>query len=74
MGCHQKALDRYADSIRRDPANADHFLDQMIDATTLATNWDAGQWGFDPDRWMAVERCEMDRRANGAGLWPKENV
>jgi hypothetical protein len=62
MPCHPKALARLAANIARDRANADYWLDQWIDATTRATEWDADQWGFNPDRWMAEERAEMDRR------------
>lgn len=74
MGCHQKALDRYARMIQQDRAHADHWLDEWIDATTRVSEWDADQWGFDPTRWMAAERAEMDQRAEATGepLWPVE--
>jgi hypothetical protein len=65
MPCHPKALERYARMIRTNPTNADFWLDEWIDATTRATEWDADQWGFDPDRWMLAERLEMDQRASG---------
>lgn len=62
MGCHQKALDRLYGVL----ANAktrneqDQVLDRILDATTMATEWDADQWGFDPTRWMAEERAKMN--------------
>lgn len=62
MGCHAKALERLASAIRRDRANADHYLDEWIDCTTRATEWDADHWGFAPN-WMQAERSEMDKRA-----------
>lgn len=63
MPCHPKALARYARHIRADRSSADRWLDEWIDVTTRATEWDADQWGFNPDTWMAEERVEMDRRA-----------
>lgn len=73
MGCHPKALARYAQNIRQHPGSADYWLDQWIDATTRASEWDADQWGFDPVRWMAGERAELVRRAGGA-TWPREAI
>lgn len=67
MGCHPDALERISDQIRCDPTHADHYLDQWISVTTRATEWDATFWGFDPDRWMAAERREMERRACSNG-------
>lgn len=63
MGCHPDALARYARNIREHPASADYWLDQWLDVTTRATEWDAVQWGFDPTRWMAEERALMRKRA-----------
>ena len=61
MPCDPSALARIARNIREHPASADHWLDQWLDVTTRATDWDAAQWGF-PARWMAAERAEMERR------------
>jgi hypothetical protein len=61
MGCHPRALKHLAAQIRRDPANTDQYLDQWFDVTTRATEWDADQWGLDPDRWMAKDRAQMER-------------
>lgn len=44
----------------------DHWLDVWIDYQTRATEWDADQWGLDPDRWMSAERAQMDDRAERA--------
>lgn len=66
MGCDPKTFARFAENIRSHPGSADYWLDQWIDATTRATDWDACQWGFDPSRWMADERAEMDRLARGS--------
>lgn len=71
MPCHPKALARYAEAITRCPADADRWLDEWIDATTRASEWDADQWGFDPTRWMADERAQLLARADGA-TWPTE--
>lgn len=71
MGCHQKTLDRIARNIREHPGSVDYWLDYWIEYTTMATEWDAGEWGFDPCRWMQAERDELTKRAGGK-LWPKE--
>lgn len=67
MPCHPKALARLADRMAAAPReHVDHYLDQWLDYTQRATEWDADLWGFDPTRWMAAERAEMDRRAETA--------
>jgi hypothetical protein len=62
VGCHPNTLARMMRNRREHPASADYWLDRIIDVTTRATEWDADQWGFDPTRWMAAERAEMERR------------
>lgn len=62
MPCDPSALARIARNIREHPGSADHWLDQWLDVTTRATEYDAALWGFDPTRWMAAERAEMERR------------
>ncbi|WP_258563016.1 hypothetical protein [Streptomyces phytophilus] len=39
----------------------DELLDYWLDLRDRATEWDADQWGLDPDRWCAKERAEMAR-------------
>ena len=68
MGCHPKALERLDQTIARcletnSRTSVDCWLDLRIDYTERATEWDADQWGFDPTRWMAAERAEMERRS-----------
>jgi hypothetical protein len=63
MGAHQKSLERIARNIREHPGSADYWLDQWIDVTTRATEWDAEHWGFHPDKWMAAERLELEQRS-----------
>lgn len=82
---HEKAAARYHERIRQfadcrnhpDPSESarahqhlDWWLDQYADSLLRATEWDADQWGFDPDRWMEAERVELARR--GGEDWPKE--
>ncbi len=40
----------------------DALLDIWIDSTTRATEWDADQWGFDPDTWCLNDRTKMEAR------------
>lgn len=75
MGASQEATTRMAELIRiaRNREERDRRLEQLYDITARATEWDADQWGFGPDVWMARERQEMNRRAAGkAGLLPTE--
>lgn len=46
----------------RDRQLLDELLDQWFDYACRVTDWDAEQWGLDPDRWMRAERAEMYRR------------
>ena len=62
MGCHEKAKQRYYAMIRQDPEHADYWLDQLFDALTRATEWDADGWGFNPTTWMEKERALMRSR------------
>lgn len=41
---------------------ADMVLDEFLSYDLLATEWDADQWGLNPDDWMTEERAEMRRR------------
>lgn len=67
MGCHPDALIRLVKCIQASSrVAADHYLDQWIDYTTRATEWDADQWGF-PVNWMEKERLIMDARAEMYG-------
>jgi hypothetical protein len=50
----------------------DFFLDEFADVLLRATEWDAGQWGFDPDRWMETERVRLAE--HGGTFWPTEPV
>lgn len=68
MGCSDQARDRITDHIRRLVADGapiaaiDDRLDYLFDITHRATEWDADQWGLNPDRWMARERHLMESR------------
>ncbi len=44
----------------------DSLLDIWIDASTRATEWDADQWGFAPDKWCAQDRRTMEERIAAA--------
>lgn len=48
----------------------DQVLDEILDTQQRATEWDADQWGFDPDRWMASERTVL--AARGGTDYPAE--
>lgn len=65
MPAHPKAFASLAVRLAAtaDPATVDLLLDQWLDYRDYATEWDAGQWGFQPDRWCARERAELIRRA-----------
>jgi hypothetical protein len=72
---HTKAKARY-EAMLRDalpwPSQVDILLDQYADSLLRATEWDAGRWGFDPDRWFAAERVQLARR--GGTDWPREVI
>jgi hypothetical protein len=75
MAAHPKAIERLKTKIelcRRNNWPIDGLLDQLFDVTQRATEWDAGFWGFDSDRWMAYERNEMNARARNLGFYPCE--
>jgi alpha-L-fucosidase len=55
-----------------DRALMDYRLDQFGDALFRATEWDAQQWGFDPERWQADERAQLMTR--GGRNWPTEVI
>lgn len=74
MPAHRKAYERlYRDIARATTRDAqDWRLDQILAIQQLATEWDADQWGFDPDRWMETERVVLASR--GGCDWPTEAV
>ncbi|MDX3165848.1 hypothetical protein PV516_18860 [Streptomyces scabiei] len=60
MPAHPAAFAHLAAQLRRadDPVWRDQLLDIWLDIRDRATEWDARQWGFDPDRW--AERIIAD--------------
>jgi hypothetical protein len=64
MPAHEKAIKRLQRRVAaaKNREEQDAALDQILDVTQRATEWDADQWGFDPDRWMEAERVEINRR------------
>lgn len=59
---HQKARDGLFEDIRKaTPERRDYYLDLYLKWRDGVTEWDADQWGFDPDTWMWVERQLMDK-------------
>ena len=71
---HETAREYLLSRIRvaTSPGFRDQLLEQLYDADNRATDWDARQWGFQPDKWMAAERLAM-RNAGGCD-WPAEVV
>jgi hypothetical protein len=70
---HEKARKWHTDRIRdADPALRDYWLDMYANELLRATEWDARQWGFDPDRWQADERAQLMTR--GGRNWPTEVI
>lgn len=71
---HEKARARHERQIRaaRTPGERDAQLDQYADGLLRATEWDADQWGLDPDHWMEAERVELTSR--GGRDWPQEAI
>jgi hypothetical protein len=53
LGLHIKAA--------KDRRLQDSLLDMWLEYRDLATEWDADQWGFNPDRWMRQERALMNQ-------------
>jgi hypothetical protein len=85
---HDKAATRYHQRIlqfadrRNHPDRAkaqraqehlDWWLDQYADNLLRATEWDAEQWGFDPDRWMEKERADILNMAH-ENTYPREVI
>ena len=64
MGAHPLVFIRLAASIRdtKDRDKQDKYLDKWIEFKTLATEWDAQNWGF-TENWMIKERTELMKRA-----------
>jgi hypothetical protein len=70
---HEKARARYIERIKAAAGpQRDFWLDQYADVLLRATEWDADQWGFDPDRWMDAERAQL--RTRGGRDHPREAV
>jgi hypothetical protein len=84
---HEKAAERQRDRLRMAAAALNHpdpvrradarraldtWLDAYADSLLRATEWDAGQWGFNPDKWMAAERVQLASR--GGCHWPREVI
>lgn len=65
MAADNRAFEALAVRLRLagDPGSVDMLLDTWLDYRDRATEWDARQWGFDPDRWFERERAELFRRA-----------
>lgn len=63
MPAHPKAYALLAERLATttDPTTRDQLLDKWLEYRQLATNWDASQWGFDPDRWQARRLTELAR-------------
>jgi hypothetical protein len=51
MPAHPKTFERIERRLQMttDPVLRDALLDEMLDVRELATNWDADQWGLNPD-------------------------
>lgn len=69
---HDKARLRLLMRIRNAPdaESRDAWLDLYNDSELRATEWDAQQWGFNPDKWQAIERAVIASR--GGQDWPTE--
>lgn len=65
MPASPKAFEALAVRLRyaKTPAGVDMLLDRWLDYRDRATEWDAAQWGFDPDGWFEKERAELAYRA-----------
>lgn len=82
MGCHPETINKFAGELRRlinlgaTPAQLDDHLDRLVDVLLRATEWDADQWGLDPDRFCDKERRLMEARImaeNGGRSWLQRN-
>ncbi|MFF2571065.1 hypothetical protein [Streptomyces sp. NPDC058084] len=53
MPAHPAAFANLAARLRRtrNPVRRDQLLDIWLDIRDRATEWDARQWGFDPETW-----------------------
>jgi hypothetical protein len=72
---HEKSKARQEAQLRDCLPYSDRFaeaLDRYADSLLRATEWDAMQWGFDPDKWMARERLTIAHR--GGRDWPAEVI
>lgn len=51
MPAHEKTYDRLTASLKAtlDPAQRDALLDEWVDIRDRATEYDADQWGLNPD-------------------------
>jgi hypothetical protein len=51
MGAHRRTFARLESrlAMATDSASRDAILDQWLDVSTLATDYDADQWGLNPD-------------------------
>jgi len=83
MGCHPDTVARLADQLKRlidlaaTPAQLDDQLDQLVEVLCRATEWDADQWGLDPDKFCTRERRIMEARITAAGgeyHWPWNRI
>lgn len=64
MPAHPKAYAGLAERLAAtaDPVTRDALLDAWLNYRDRATEWDASQWGFDPDRWQERERAQLAAR------------
>ena len=62
MSAHPDAFKGLAIKLCRtkDPLVIDELLDKWNEWKNLATEHDAGEWGFD-DKWMADERVKLSK-------------
>ncbi|MBT0771833.1 hypothetical protein KIH74_23025 [Kineosporia sp. J2-2] len=62
MPGHGLAYERLSNGLRAttEPARRDELLDEWIDMRDLATNYDADQWGLNPDdpMWDQLDQQE----------------
>jgi len=77
MPAAPKAFERLASelTLATNPVRRDELLDEWLDYRDCATEWDAQQWGFDPDRWEERLRIQMERRARDVdGVAPRDDA
>jgi hypothetical protein len=72
VGAHPSAIERLLLLLSEatDSGVVDELLDRLNEAHNLASEWDAGQWGFHPNTWMFKERNEMERRIRAVTAFP----